>query len=115
MYVARASTPRTVISGSRSRRRAWRRSVRVRRRDGGAGSDGVVGGETATGGSGDATGAGGAGIVMAFSQLAAGWKIFDDPSWIPAGVGTTTERKSTRLKSSHPHISYAVFFFKKKK
>src|SRR4051794_41400335 len=25
------------------------------------------------------------------------------------------DRKSTRLKSSHPSISYAVFFFKKKK
>src|SRR4051794_41541014 len=29
-------------------------------------------------------------------------------------VGTSTDRKSTRLNSSHPSISYAVFCLKKK-
>src|SRR5258707_11873752 len=31
------------------------------------------------------------------------------------GKGVMTNRKSTRLNSSHPQISYAVFCFKKKK
>src|SRR5438876_5377540 len=31
------------------------------------------------------------------------------------GVGFTRDRKSTRLNSSHPSISYAVFCLKKKK
>src|SRR5438034_5512352 len=31
------------------------------------------------------------------------------------GVGTSTDRKSTRLNSSHTVISYAVFCLKKKK
>src|SRR2546422_8146050 len=30
-------------------------------------------------------------------------------------TGSTIDRKSTRLNSSHGYISYAVFFFKKKK
>src|SRR2546422_7412977 len=30
-------------------------------------------------------------------------------------LGTTTDRKSTRLNSSHGYISYAVFCLKKKK
>src|SRR5690348_17436424 len=30
------------------------------------------------------------------------------------GVGKSTDRKSTRLNSSHPSISYAVFCLKKK-
>src|SRR2546422_8607063 len=37
---------------------------------------------------------------------------------IPTGVeveGTATDRKSTRLNSSHGYISYAVFCLKKKK
>src|SRR5690348_11005127 len=34
----------------------------------------------------------------------------------PAGlISTTSDRKSTRLNSSHPSISYAVFCLKKKK
>src|SRR5258707_10138889 len=45
-----------------------------------------------------------------------------EPSW-PGGVSTlracphrgTTDRKSTRLNSSHANISYAVFCLKKKK
>src|SRR2546430_12667149 len=32
-----------------------------------------------------------------------------------AGTPTTTDRKSTRLNSSHSQISYAVFCLKKKK
>src|SRR5690348_18215998 len=33
----------------------------------------------------------------------------------PAGGNAATDRKSTRLNSSHPSISYAVFCLKKKK
>src|SRR3712207_8448250 len=33
----------------------------------------------------------------------------------PAERGATTDRKSTRLNSSHANISYAVFCLKKKK
>src|SRR2546429_4280203 len=33
----------------------------------------------------------------------------------PASGGETTDRKSTRLNSSHGYISYAVFCLKKKK
>src|SRR3712207_7597492 len=33
----------------------------------------------------------------------------------PAGAGSTLDRKSTRLNSSHANISYAVFCLKKKK
>src|SRR5690606_41720875 len=39
-------------------------------------------------------------------------------SWTPANTGLTnlnTDRKSTRLNSSHVKISYAVFCLKKKK
>src|SRR3712207_8780912 len=38
-------------------------------------------------------------------------------AWLPASatVGTTVDRKSTRLNSSHANISYAVFCLKKKK
>src|SRR5690348_17537544 len=36
--------------------------------------------------------------------------------WLPPGSRPwTTDRKSTRLNSSHPSISYAVFCLKKKK
>src|SRR5438876_7472492 len=37
--------------------------------------------------------------------------------WAPLSVGTSSirDRKSTRLNSSHPSISYAVFCLKKKK
>src|SRR5204863_2223663 len=34
---------------------------------------------------------------------------------VPRGLGETTDRKSTRLNSSHVEISYAVFCLKKKK
>src|SRR2546429_6862564 len=33
---------------------------------------------------------------------------------VPAGIPTSTDRKSTRLNSSHGYISYAVFCLKKK-
>src|SRR2546430_13288165 len=36
-----------------------------------------------------------------------------NPSW-PPGKGTGSDRKSTRLNSSHSQIPYAVFCFKKK-
>src|SRR2546427_8470390 len=39
--------------------------------------------------------------------LSSAWSV-----WRPAA---SRDRKSTRLKSSHSQISYAVFFFKKKK
>src|SRR2546422_8461128 len=34
---------------------------------------------------------------------------------VPVPVVATIDRKSTRLNSSHGYISYAVFFFEKKK
>src|SRR3712207_6974995 len=42
------------------------------------------------------------------------------PGWLklamrPASRGSPTDRKSTRLNSSHANISYAVFCLKKKK
>src|SRR3712207_7331622 len=33
----------------------------------------------------------------------------------PVTVCSRRDRKSTRLNSSHPHISFALFFFEKKK
>src|SRR5690348_17763224 len=41
-------------------------------------------------------------------------RVRDDPADGPA-VGALPDRKSTRLNSSHPSISYAVFCLKKKK
>src|SRR5699024_11932911 len=38
-----------------------------------------------------------------------------EPKYILAGVSSKTDRKSTRLNSSHVSISYAVFCLKKKK
>src|SRR2546429_1191658 len=38
-----------------------------------------------------------------------------DPDLKNAGKETVTDRKSTRLNSSHGYISYAVFCLKKKK
>src|SRR5438876_7398896 len=37
------------------------------------------------------------------------------PYYLHHGEGTHQDRKSTRLNSSHPSISYAVFCLKKKK
>src|SRR3712207_6906971 len=39
---------------------------------------------------------------------------FPDPVFILNGLGYLTDRKSTRLNSSHANISYAVFCLKKK-
>src|SRR5438270_10056908 len=39
----------------------------------------------------------------------------DGPAAHRAGAGDLTDRKSTRLNSSHSQISYAVFCLKKKK
>src|SRR5258707_8719071 len=39
----------------------------------------------------------------------------EDADDLPEGQITRTDRKSTRLNSSHAHISYAVFCLKKKK
>src|SRR5690625_6588328 len=42
--------------------------------------------------------------------------IVDEDTWLPAlDIGEETDRKSTRLNSSHVAISYAVFCLKKKK
>src|SRR3712207_7244581 len=64
----------------------------------------------------------------AIQEIAGGWK--DDPETLPllkqraqsddnrrvrsAAVQEITDRKSTRLNSSHANISYAVFCLKKK-
>src|SRR3712207_8303143 len=37
------------------------------------------------------------------------------PALVPERLGMSTDRKSTRLNSSHANISYAVFCLKKKK
>src|SRR3712207_7355880 len=39
----------------------------------------------------------------------------DDPGQQPCRTHVTSDRKSTRLNSSHANISYAVFCLKKKK
>src|SRR4051794_41490813 len=44
----------------------------------------------------------------------AGWGRDDGNSWTPE-TALVADRKSTRLNSSHPSISYAVFCLKKKK
>src|SRR5258707_4632150 len=43
--------------------------------------------------------------------------LIDNPLGTPVGlsINATTDRKSTRLNSSHAHISYAVFCLQKKK
>src|SRR5690554_3123860 len=45
------------------------------------------------------------------------WEIngYGVPIYVSAGFGFTSDRKSTRLNSSHVRISYAVFCLKKKK
>src|SRR4051794_41603898 len=46
------------------------------------------------------------------------WLWASSLSWVsekPEMVGDLVDRKSTRLNSSHPSISYAVFCLKKKK
>src|SRR5690348_18108715 len=44
-----------------------------------------------------------------------GWCEVDEHRGPPAEEGEHRDRKSTRLNSSHPSISYAVFCLKKKK
>src|SRR2546421_6158075 len=53
-------------------------------------------------------------------RLAASWPksldtLFGDADLVARRVGELTDRKSTRLNSSHDQISYAVFCLKKKK
>src|SRR4051794_41482223 len=43
------------------------------------------------------------------------WDPGDGSDTIEGQVGGVVDRKSTRLNSSHPSISYAVFCLKKKK
>src|SRR5690348_17366762 len=43
-----------------------------------------------------------------------GKSIVGQPHWKIAREGISRDRKSTRLNSSHPSISYAVFCLKKK-
>src|SRR2546430_5561115 len=90
---------------------------------------------------GDASGAGGiaAGVGATAAGTALSTLVSDDAGWsrtsVPTGsasvkasvaaasayraraarAGTTADRKSTRLNSSHSQISYAVFCLKKKK
>src|SRR3712207_8998403 len=43
------------------------------------------------------------------------WLFYPLPPGCPCLLQKTTDRKSTRLNSSHANISYAVFCLKKKK
>src|SRR5690242_21058028 len=47
------------------------------------------------------------------------WQVIDSatptPNVVASGTGFTSDRKSTRLNSSHMSISYAVFCLKKKR
>src|SRR5438445_9324904 len=54
------------------------------------------------------------GKFVNFDNVGLGWKPIRAhiPLYVPA---TATDRKSTRLNSSHANISYAVFCLKKKK
>src|SRR3712207_8076200 len=58
--------------------------------------------------------AAGADVIVAQGMEAGGHRGCFEASRAEAGVGGL-DRKSTRLNSSHPNISYAVFCFKKKK
>src|SRR5690348_18074604 len=61
----------------------------------------------------NSTGAGGLGRCMS-SMLASSSRRLPF-LWLHGAHAVTTDRKSTRLNSSHPSISYAVFCLKKKK
>src|SRR5690554_7246368 len=54
-------------------------------------------------------------IVIACNTATAHSKFLNDLEEIVLGVINPTNRKSTRLNSSHVRISYAVFCLKKKK
>src|SRR5690606_41253203 len=49
------------------------------------------------------------------STAVGGWLYYEDPVTGEVLLDATTDRKSTRLNSSHVKISYAVFCLKKKK
>src|SRR5438876_1672404 len=51
----------------------------------------------------------------AIIDLAKAARLLRRPATVPGHQGETPDRKSTRLNSSHPSISYAVFCLKKKK
>src|SRR5438876_8493552 len=58
--------------------------------------------------------------ISAISSGSRSWRVYPSVSSPPAPSatrqkGTPSDRKSTRLNSSHPSISYAVFCLKKKK
>src|SRR3712207_8440826 len=57
-------------------------------------------------------------LVAVYSGSAPDGSLTPSLSWLwPSGLdwGSVTDRKSTRLNSSHANISYAVFCLKKKK
>src|SRR3712207_8417822 len=54
----------------------------------------------------------GPGLGERHSQVRGHRRLANAP--LPRGVGKSTDRKSTRLNSSHANISYAVFCLKKK-
>src|SRR3712207_8436656 len=52
------------------------------------------------------------------SEGVGNWSVMGGGTWLAvsgAHQGSTPDRKSTRLNSSHANISYAVFCLKKKK
>src|SRR5438876_5398304 len=53
------------------------------------------------------------GLVKSNAGAAVTWRLYAGPSPVPPRE--CLDRKSTRLNSSHPSISYAVFCLKKKK
>src|SRR3712207_7380203 len=54
-----------------------------------------------------------AGVIAARGRSSTGGGTLETTG--PLGGATATDRKSTRLNSSHANISYAVFCLKKKK
>src|SRR2546430_16138980 len=55
--------------------------------------------------------------TSALSEMDLAVQVKPDDPWVRATYGSSglTDRKSTRLNSSHSQISYAVFCLKKKK
>src|SRR4051794_37235655 len=51
----------------------------------------------------------------AFTPVILGYERVREIAYNPWPLGSIPDRKSTRLNSSHPSISYAVFCLKKKK
>src|SRR3712207_8252080 len=52
--------------------------------------------------------------------LPAGWRVVEEGAFAvvlcdPSNLAVSLDRKSTRLNSSHPRISYSLFCLKKKK